>query len=133
MTSWIEYPDLPPLPNEDSDSEHEFFDDAPPPPDMTTPGSIWTKSTITSDEKPKSIKVDNIRQLEGRENYETWASAMKLVWRAMKCLDIVVHGATPPTDVSPEEKAVYDSLCDLAAATYIQVVSSDILEKISEL
>ena len=143
----VDYPVLPPH-NSDSDSDHEFFEEAsspPPPPAPPAPvpapsssrmstSSVWKKSTIKTDSSVlKTLRVDNIQPLEGTQNYTDWVSSMNLIWRAMKCYEIVVKGAKPPPEVSPEDQEVYDSLCDYAAATFINVVSPTILVRISDL
>ncbi|RPB06507.1 hypothetical protein P167DRAFT_550474 [Morchella conica CCBAS932] len=90
-------------------------------------------STRVKDDKPITIKLDNIRVLTGQSNYNIWAASMKLVWKGMKVYEIVVDGAEPSDDAVDAEKSAYESLCHQAAAVYIQVVSQDILKKIVEL
>ncbi|KAI5299310.1 hypothetical protein KEM55_002322 [Ascosphaera atra] len=76
------------------------------------------KSKIKED-KPVTIKVDNIKVLTGQENYNIWASTVKLVWKGMKVYEIVVDGAAPAEDAEEEEVKAYEALCHQAAAAYI--------------
>jgi hypothetical protein len=96
------------------------------------PLSSTFRSRVKED-KPVSIKLDNIKVLTGQDNYNIWAATMTLVWKGMKCYEIVVEGLDPAADAAQDEIDAYTALCHQAAAVYIQVVSTDILEKIVEL
>ena len=61
---------------------------------MATLGSSTFRSRIKED-KPVTIKLDNIKQLTGQENYIIWESTMRLVWKGMKTYEIVVEGRVP--------------------------------------
>ena len=41
-------------------------------------------------QQSKAIKLDKIRQLEGQTNYNVWAASMKIIFKGMKCYEIVV-------------------------------------------
>lgn len=95
--------------------------------------SVASFTSRVKDDKPITIKLDNIQKLTGQGNYNIWAASMKLVRRGMKTYEIVVDGATPADDADASEKTAYESLCHQASVIYIQVVSHEILEKIVEL
>lgn len=92
-----------------------------------------TFQSRAKDEKPMSVRLDNVRVLHGQEDYHIWAATMNLVWRSMKVYDLVVLGAKPADDATTEEIEAWQTLSHQAAAVYIQVVSPEILEKIVEL
>jgi len=98
---------------------------------MATLGSSTFRSRIKED-KPVTIKLDNIKQLTGQENYIIWESTMRLVWKGMKTYEIVVEGQQPSDDAEQDEVTVYTALGHQASAIYIQVVSTKILEKLVE-
>ena len=98
---------------------------------MATLGSSTFRSRIKED-KPVTIKLDNIKQLTGQENYISWESTMRLVWKGVKTYEIVVEGLQPSDDAEEDEVTAYTALCYQASAIYIQVVSTEILEKLVE-
>ena len=80
--------------------------------------------------RPPTIKFDNIPTLTGVENYSIWAVAMKHIWRIMMASAIVEEGAQPSDDADDKELIAYETIKSYASAVLIQVVSSEILEKI---
>jgi len=57
---------------------------------------------------------------------------MRLVWKGMKTYEIVVEGQQPSDDAGEDEVTAYTALCHQALAIYIQVVSTEIREKLVE-
>ena len=110
--------------------------------DLEIPTKLATMATIESstfrsrikEDKPRAItiKLDNIKQLTGQENYIIWESTMRLVWKGMKTYEIVVEGQQPSDDAELDEVTAHTTLCHQASAIYIQVVSTEILEKLVE-
>jgi len=98
---------------------------------MATLGSSTFRSRIKED-KPVTIKLDNIKQLTGQENYIIWESTMRLVWKGMKTHETVAEGLQPSDDAKEDEVTAYTALCYQPSAIYIQVVSTEILEKLVE-
>ena len=82
--------------------------------------------------RPPTIKFENIPTLKGVENYSIWAAAMKHIWRIMMATAIVEEGAQPSDDADDKELIAYETIKNYASAVLIQVVSSEILEKIVE-
>jgi hypothetical protein len=95
--------------------------------------SFSSKVKADSIDKPASVKLDNIKVLEGQSNYNVWAATMVIIIKGMKCYEIVVEGLEPASDADRDEVAAFKHLSYQAQAIFIQVVSSNILEKIVEL
>jgi len=124
------YPTLPP--NDDSD----LFATAPEQPDIEhlfEMSDTKFSSSLSGAGKATTVKYSELPKLEGQNNYRTWTSAMKLVFRTMGCWDIVEAGATPAATASASESSAFETLQNNAATVMIQVVSSTILNQIVEL
>ena len=82
------------------------------------------------DSTRRTIKLDKLEPLTGQDNYMIWSATMKHVFKSLKIAKIVIDGAVPKSDVTQEERAAYDELCDEANTILIQVVSPEILKMI---
>src|SRR5690349_18596984 len=80
-----------------------------------------------------SMKYSDFDKLEGQDDYRTWSSELKHIFKAMGPWDIDTSGVVPPSDADTAEKSAYRSLKNTAAAALIQVVSKDIKKQIVEL
>jgi len=88
---------------------------------------------VVKDFKPAPIKLDNLKLLEGQNNYEDWASQMSMAFKPMGVYDIVVNGVHPVPDATDEEHEACEALSNHAMLVLIQVISKPILKKISKL
>ena len=87
----------------------------------------------TKSDKHFSLKLGDIKQLTGQDNYNTWMFIMTRMLKAMGIYEIAVEGIKPRENDTPEVFASYNKQDNSAATAILQVVSDDILSQLSQL
>ena len=65
--------------------------------------------------------------LTGKDNYQTWADQITLIFKAVGLLEVVVNGAKPLNGDSHEEWDAYNEIVFEAIVIHVQVVSNPIM------
>ena len=73
------------------------------------------------------MKIDKITTLTGKENYQSWADQLTMIFKAVGLFKVVMNGAKPKNGDSHEEWDAYNEIVSKAILILVQVVSKPII------
>ena len=93
---------------------------------------VYVPPANTKTGKLFSLRLGDVKQLTGQDNYSAWMAVMTRMLQAMRLHDITVDGVKPQEKDTVEAFTAYNQQDNSAATAILQIISNDILSQISE-
>ena len=73
------------------------------------------------------MKINKITTLTGKENYQSWADQLTIIFKAVGLFKVIMNGAKPRNGDSHAEWDAYNEIVSEAIVILVQVVSKPIM------